>query len=408
MNIILYAIPIFFVLIAIELAAEKIRGTQYYRVNDALTSLATGVMNQVVSVIQRLIPFTLYVFVEDRFAFFGLLETWWLWVVAFIAYDFFYYWNHRFGHEVNVLWASHVVHHSSEDYNLTTALRQTGTGFLSVIFYLPLAILGFDPLMVLSVGALNLVYQFWVHTQHVGKLGWFEWVFVSPSNHRAHHAQNAIYIDKNYGGVFIIWDRLFGTYQEELDSDPVIFGITGSVKSWNPLWVNAQVYAQLVYDAWRTRSWADKFLIWFKRTGWRPQDVDEQYPLEKVDLTRFKKFDIPLPAQLKAYGIMQYGQIATLTLFFSISAATLSLVQQCSLVLYIFAGLFGIGATMEGKHYAGVFEWLRHGLLLIMLLSLSAQLPIVLILWLVSLSLVSVPLLVLGRLLQSRSLRLYS
>jgi len=210
MNIILYAIPIFFLLIAIELITERVRGTDYYRVNDSLTSLATGIINQIVNVSKRLIPFTLYVLVEQQFAIFQLGESWIVWAFAFVLYDFCYYWNHRMGHEVNILWASHVVHHSSEEYNLTTALRQTGTGFLGIIFYLPLAVLGFDPVMILSVGALNLVYQFWVHTRHIGKLGFLEKIFVTPSNHRAHHAQNSVYIDRNYGGVFILWDRLFG------------------------------------------------------------------------------------------------------------------------------------------------------------------------------------------------------
>ena len=393
MNVILYAIPFFFLLIAIELIAEKVRGTDFYRVNDSLTSLATGVINQVVNVSKRLIPFTVYVLVEQQFGIFEFGNSWIVWVVAFVAYDFFYYWNHRMGHEMNILWASHVVHHSSEEYNLTTALRQTGTGFFSFIFYLPLAILGFDPLMILTVGALNLVYQFWVHTRHIGKLGWFEWLFITPSNHRAHHAQNSVYIDKNYGGVFIVWDRLFGTYQEELDNDPVIFGITGAVKSWNPLWVNAQVYASLIHDAWRTESWFDKLTIWFRRTGWRPADVAAKYPIPKVDLSKFEKYDTPMPTFLKAYAVLQYVQVATISLIYSTQANALTLDHGIAIVVYVIAGLFGIGAVMEGKHYAGVFEWLRNSLLVVSLLYFPAPIAI----GLAMVTVVSLPLLFIGR-----------
>lgn len=398
MNIILYSIPFFFALIAIELLAEKVKGTDYYRVNDSLTSLATGVINQLVSVSKRLIPFTLYVLVEEHFALFDVGETWVIWVIAFIFYDFLYYWNHRMGHEMNILWASHVVHHSSEEYNLTTALRQTGTGFLGVLFYLPMALLGFDPLIVISVGALNLVYQFWVHTRHIGKLGFLENVMVTPSNHRAHHAQNSIYIDRNYGGVFILWDRLFGSYQEELESEPVIFGITGAVKSWNPLWVNAQVYASLAHDAWYARSWWDKLTIWFRRTGWRPKDVAESHPLEKVDLSRFRKFDVYLPNFLKAYAVLQYVQIACLALFFSVAATDMTSLERFQLIGYVLIGLVGIGVIMEGRYFAGALEWVRNLILLVFLVSLPTSIA----LFLATITLLSLPLLFLGRLEQSR------
>ncbi|GAA6137596.1 sterol desaturase family protein [Arenicella sp. 4NH20-0111] len=394
MNIILYAIPFFFLLIAMELIAERVKGTDYYRVNDSLTSLATGVINQIVNVSKRLIPFTLYVLVEQQFSIFQLGDSWIIWVIAFVLYDFCYYWNHRMGHEINFLWASHVVHHSSEEYNLTTALRQTGTGFFGVIFYLPLAILGFDPVIILSVGALNLVYQFWVHTRHIGKLGFLEKIFVTPSNHRAHHAQNSVYIDRNYGGVFILWDRLFGSFQEELDSHPVIFGITGAVKSWNPLWINAQVYASLLHDAWHTKRWQDKLTIWFRRTGWRPADVEEKFPLEKVDLTKFHKFDIQIPNKIKLYAVLQYVQLAALALLFSVAASSINVSDRFQIITYVIVGLFGIGATLETRPFAGILEWIRNSILLVSLF----KLPFLLGLFLALITLVSLPFLFLGRL----------
>lgn len=395
MNFILYAIPFFFLLIAIELVAERVRGTNYYRVNDAVTSLSTGTINQLVAVVQKLIPFTLYVIAYQQFALFELGDSAVVWLFAFVIYDFFYYWNHRCGHEINLLWASHVVHHSSEEYNLTTALRQTGTGFLSVLFYLPMAVLGFDPLMVVSVGALNLIYQFWVHTQHVSKLGWLEWVLVTPSNHRAHHAQNAVYIDRNYGGVFIIWDRLFGSYQEELEHDPPVFGIRGAVNSWNPLWANIQVYNQLLQDALHTKNWLYKMTIWFRRTGWRPPDVVQAYPLQKTDLDDFQKFDTTLPKYLKVYCLMQYTITSIIALGFALGAQNLSLQEQSIVVIFVLLSSFSVGAIMEHKHYAGVLEYMRLGILFVM----AALSPIsVFLSWGLCLAcIISAPILWLGR-----------
>ncbi len=375
MDIILYAIPVFFLLIAIELVYDHKKATGYYRVNDALTSLATGTINQLVSVIQTLIPLTLYVILFDAIALWqwpdSAILTPLVWLLAFILYDFCYYWNHRLGHEMNLLWAAHVVHHSSEEYNLTTALRQTGTGFLSFIFYLPLAILGFDPLMIISIGALNLVYQFWVHTRHIGKLGWFDFVFLSPSNHRVHHAQNKVYIDRNYGGVFVLWDRLFGTFQEELEQQPVIFGIRGALKSWNPLWANVHIYTQLCMDAFHTKNWWHKLTIWFRRTGWRPPDVEANYPLLKTDLNDVQKFDVAIPNSLKLYCIIHYVITSLIALSFSLGAHTLQLNDRIALVSFVLISCFSIGALMEHKHYAGMLEWLRIGVLLIGLATFS-------------------------------------
>ena len=281
MNFILYAVPFFFLLIGIELLLEKVRKTQYYRTNDAISSLSAGVLSRMVDIVKALLPLTIYVFVFENFAFIQLPDTALVWVVAFVLYDFCYYWNHRLGHEISLLWAAHVVHHSSEEYNLTTALRQSSSSIFNWIFYLPLALIGIDPILLIAVGSLNLIYQFWVHTRHIPQLGWFEWVFVSPSNHRVHHAQNRIYIDRNYGGVFIIWDRLFGTFQEELDHEPVIFGLRSSLKSWNPIYANVQVYAQLWRDSWHTKKWSDKWRVWLGRTGWRPVDVSQTFPIVK-------------------------------------------------------------------------------------------------------------------------------
>lgn len=381
MNIILYAIPFFFLLIAIELVLEKVRHTGYYRVNDAINSLSMGVLSRMTGIIKQLIPLTLYVFAFQYIALFSLPESWMVWIAAFVLYDFCYYWNHRLGHEVSLLWAAHVVHHSSEEYNLTTALRQTSGSFLSWIFYLPMAVLGFDPLMVISVGALNLVYQFWVHTRHVGKLGWFEWIFITPSNHRVHHAQNQIYLDRNYGGVFILWDRLFGTFQEELDDQKPIYGVRKALHSWNPVWGNVQVYSQLIKDSWHTKSWLDKFKVWFGRTGWRPEDVSRDYPLQKVDLSQFEKFDTGMSAATKWYCIIQHAITVLIGVMFMMNATSLSVYEQMQLAAFVIVSCVTVGLLMEGKRYAVWLEGAKNVLVLIaaVIVPLSSWLTVTLI-----------------------------
>jgi len=360
MNIILYAVPIFFLLIAIELLLDKIRGTRFYRVNDAITSLSAGVLSRMIGLVKNLIPFTLYIIVYENLAIFTLPNVAWVWIAAFVAYDLCYYWNHRFGHEVSIFWASHVVHHSSEDYNLSTALRQSSSGFLSFIFYFPLAIVGVSPTMLISIAALNLVYQFWVHTQHVPKLGVIEWVFVTPSNHRVHHAQNSLYLDRNYGGVFILWDRLFGSFQQELDEQPPIYGVRKALKSWNPLWANFQVYTQLAKDSYRTARWQDKMRVWFGRTGWRPQDVSEKYPLQRVDLNNFARYDTQLGGLTKLYCILQYTLTALLGVSLMIYASKMSTVNQIIIAVSVVYSCVSVGLLMENRQLAVISEWCKN------------------------------------------------
>lgn len=373
MNIILYAIPFFFLLIGIELIAEKVRGTDYYRVNDAINSLTMGVLSRMTGIMKNLIPLTLYVLCYEHIRIVTLPDTWFVWVLAFVLYDFCYYWNHRMGHEMSLLWAAHVVHHSSEEYNLTTALRQTSGSIFSWVFYLPLAILGFDPLMIVSVGALNLVYQFWVHTRHVPKLGWFEWFFVSPSNHRVHHGQNQLYLDKNYGGVFILWDRLFGTFQEELESEPPIYGVRKALKSWNPVWGNVQVYWQLIQDSWHTKRWTDKFRVWFGRTGWRPEDVSRDYPLERVDLSRFEKFDITISLPTKLYCLLQHSVTVLIGVVFMMSAAKMAFSEQIGLACFVIFSCMMVGLVMEKRPVAIWVEWAKNLALIVTALRLPME-----------------------------------
>ncbi len=361
MNYILYAVPFFFALIALELLVDRWRGVSNYRLADAINSLSAGVLSTTAGLLTRAVGLLIYTLAWQQLAVFELsAEALWVWLLAFIFYDFCYYWNHRLGHERNVLWAAHSVHHQSEDYNLSTALRQTSTGFIfGWIFYLPMALVGVPPLVFLTVAALNLLYQFWVHTRHIPKLGWFEWLFVSPSNHRVHHAQNAVYMDRNYGGVFILWDRLFGTFQEELDAEPVIFGVTTPLASWNPLWANAQFYVTLWRDARRAESWWDRLRIWFMPTGWRPADVAARYPQAKPDLGQFVKFEVPLGRAQQLYAVAQFSLYVLAGTGLLALAAELSAAALLLGLAWMAGGLYVIGTWLENRPAARRLELLR-------------------------------------------------
>ncbi|WP_339464648.1 MULTISPECIES: sterol desaturase family protein [unclassified Pseudomonas] len=361
MDFILYAVPFFFVLIVVELIADRWRGVSHYRLADAVNSISTGVLSTTTGLLTKGVGLLTYAFALEHLALLRLpADSVWVWVLAFVLYDFCYYWLHRMGHERNILWAAHSVHHQSEEYNLSTALRQTSTGFLlSWIFYLPMAVFGVPLLVFVSVAALNLLYQFWVHTRHIPKLGWFEWFFVTPSNHRAHHAQNALYMDRNYGGVFILWDRLFGTFQEEDDNEPVIFGVTTPLASWNPLWANLQFYAQLWNDARRAERKWDKLRIWFMRTGWRPADVAARYPMNKPDLSQFRKFEVSIDSRQQWYVVAQFG------VYIALGSYLMNLERSLPVAALILGwgavafGVFALGVALENRPWALKVELLR-------------------------------------------------
>ncbi|HCA36345.1 MAG TPA: hypothetical protein DEP13_06855, partial [Gammaproteobacteria bacterium] len=249
MDLILSAIPFFLLLILLELGYGYMRGRNTYRLNDTINSLSMGSLSRLQALVILGASASIYEFVVAELQLTQLSEqSTRVWISAFVLYDFAYYWKHRWGHEVALFWGAHVAHHQSEDFNLGTALRQTSMDFYGFLFYLPFFLLGYPSEVLFTVVSLNLIYQFWVHTEHVPKLGPIEWVFVTPSNHRVHHGRNAMYVDRNYGGVFIIWDRIFGTFQDELEAEPVYFGLRKPLNSWNPLWANVHVYWRLILD----------------------------------------------------------------------------------------------------------------------------------------------------------------
>jgi len=305
--IITLAVPAFFILIFIELIYGLVSGKSNYRLNDTFTSISLGLISRYIPLLGLGIQGAAFAYVAQ---YYNLKlfspSSLWVWIFAFFLYDFCYYWMHRLHHEVKVLWATHVVHHHGEEFNLSTALRQTSTGFLwKWIFYLPIFIVGIPPEVFVTVAGVNLVYQFWVHTEHIPKLGWYEYVFVSPSNHRIHHAQNKRYVDANYGGVFILWDRIFGTYKEEMEELKPIYGTAKPLRSWNPFKANLDIFREMLLDSSRTKSFKDKIGVWFSRPNWRPEDVKIKYPIIKNDLENFEPYNPEVSSQVKIYGWIQ-------------------------------------------------------------------------------------------------------
>ena len=358
--IITWATPVFFLLIGIELLVAKLRGREAYASNDAINSIGLGVISQLVGVFSKLLTIGIYAWCVEHLALFALPENNLLvWVGALLLYDLCYYWLHRCGHRVNILWAAHVVHHQSERYNLSTALRQTGSGaLLGWLFYLPLAVLGVPLKVFVIVALIDLLYQFWVHTEQIGRLGWFDRVFCSPSNHRAHHAVNDRYLDRNYGGILIVWDRLFGTFVEEDDTDPPVYGTRSPLRSWNPLWANAEVYWHTAVDAWHARRWRDKLLVWFKPPGWRPADVAARYPKPAFVMPN-ERFDPPLSRPLKLYVLVQFALLLGMATQFLGMAGTASLPALLGYAIYLVVSLCVIGALMEGRRWAPWAEGVR-------------------------------------------------
>ncbi len=345
-QVIVLATPVFLALIALEYVVGRARGRDTYRLADAMSSVGLGIMSQLTGLFVTLLTVGIYTAVFERLAIWRLpADSIAVWIGALIAYDFLYYWHHRAGHRIALFWASHAVHHQSEDYNLSTALRQTSGGWVAGwIFYLPMALAGVPPLVFAVVALIDLLYQYWVHTQQIGRLGWFDRWFCAPSNHRVHHAVNDRYLDRNYGGILIVWDRMFGTFAEEDDTEPCVYGTRSPLRSWNPVWANLQVYWELAKDSWRAASWADKLRVWLKPPGWRPSDVAARWPKPAFDIAAVERYDPPLSRGAAA---------AATLLFIVLLAGTAALLWNAHRIergallagaVTIVAGLWAVGA----------------------------------------------------------------
>lgn len=292
-KILLIAMPAFLFLVLFEKWWGWYKGKDTVRSMDMVSSLSSGITNVTKDVVGLGISILSYSWLVNRVALVHIQSAFWTYLVAFIAIDFAGYWVHRWSHHINLFWNLHVVHHSSEEFNLACALRQSISEIVKVFAFvlLPAALLGVPTSVIATVAPLQLFAQFWYHTRHINKMGFLEKILVTPSHHRVHHAINKEYLDKNLSQIFIFWDKLFGTYQEELPGVPPVYGITRPAQTWNPIKINFQHLWLLMQDAWRTKSWKEKFVLWFKPTGYRPADVAEKYPVYKIeDVYHFNKY----------------------------------------------------------------------------------------------------------------------
>jgi len=373
MNYVELAIPFFILAMAIEFVYGAFVKKQTYRLSDTVNSLQLGVLSRLNDVLH--LGFASIVF--------GTIVSWWglhqwsmtsvwQWLAAFVLYDFCYYWKHRYGHEWRILWASHVAHHQSEEFNLSTALRQTGTDYIGFVFYIPLFLIGVPAPVVVTVGSLNLIYQFWVHTEHVRRIGPLEWILVTPSNHRVHHARNPEYLDRNYGGVFILWDRLSGTFQDERPDIPCVYGITTGLHSWNPLWANFHFWIDTAKISWRTKRWSDKLKVWFKAPAWTPSDID--IAAIKPDW-RAPKFNPPTSPFTRGYIFTQLWLMTFAALWLLKVEQQLPRSFVMSAFIWIVFSLFVQGVWLEGRATSSRLEWVRIGSLVVAALALNTLWP---------------------------------
>ncbi|MCF8257498.1 MAG: sterol desaturase family protein [Flavobacteriales bacterium] len=357
-NYIALAIPAFFLLIGIELAYSLWKGRKLYRLNDSITNIGLGVGQQVTGIFLKTALFFGYLFLYEHHRLFTLENTVLNWVLLFLAVDFFYYWFHRMSHQVNALWAAHVVHHQSEEYNLSVALRQSWLqNAFSWAFYVPLALAGFAPVMFLTVSAFNTLYQFWIHTRTIGRMGPLEWVFNTPSHHRVHHGSNPKYIDRNHAGSLIIWDRMFGTFQEE--KEEVVYGITTPLASWNPVWANVHYWNDLWDLAKRSKGVKDKVLVFLRPPGWQPDYLGGRQYAKEVTPERMVKYDSNAIDRHWAYVVVMFTVqlgIATALLFFE---AQLSWAETTATGLYVLYGLLTLGGLFENRPWAIPAEYGR-------------------------------------------------
>jgi len=353
------AIPVFFALIGVELVAARVLDRDVYRLADSVADLSCGIIQQVVGVFLKTALFAGYAWLYARHRAFDLETGSALtWVACFVGVDLLYYWFHRWSHEVNAGWAAHVVHHQSEEYNLTVALRQGAfQQALSWVFYLPLALLGFPPLVFLAASAFNTLYQFWIHTRLIGRLGPLEWVLNTPSHHRVHHGRNPKYIDRNHGGTLIVWDRLFGTFQAE-EEEPV-YGITSPLRSFNPIEANLQVWLDLADKARRTRRASDRVKLLWSRPGWAPDDLGGFVPPPEVSRATTAKHDPALPPGLGAYVLAQLALLTVGTTAFLLGASGLPWPSRVLLATMLVLGLASLGGLLDRRRWALGLEPLR-------------------------------------------------
>ncbi len=358
----LYAIPFFILLLVVEIGYGYIVKKQLHKVMDSVSSISSGLTNIVKDSLGLGFIIVSYPFLLDHMAIMELKTTWVVWVIGFIFLDFAGYWNHRLSHKINFFWNQHVIHHSSEQFNLACALRQPISNLIGYfpLLLIPAALLGVPHKVIAILAPIHLFAQFWYHTQHIGKMGWLEYIIITPSQHRVHHAINPEYIDKNLGQIFSFWDHMFGTFQEELDTVPAQYGVLKQAATWNPILINFQHIWRLCLDSWRTNNYWDKLRLWFMPTGWRPEDVKIKYPIPIIsDIYHFDRYETQASYALKGYVIFQMLSSLVLMMFMFYNYSEIGFNGLLLFSSYVFVGIYGYTTLMDRTKYSVWIEVLR-------------------------------------------------
>ncbi|MCX7634056.1 MAG: sterol desaturase family protein, partial [Turneriella sp.] len=364
-NLIALAVPIFFISIAIEVVAALIMKKDVYRFNDAISDLSAGMLQELVGVFTKVLLFGAYVALFEWVhrpkelvpgQGYGIPVNIWTWILVFILVDLIYYIFHRNAHNIAFLWGTHEAHHSSQEYNLAVALRQGAFQRLfSFPYYLPMAVVGFSPLQFMVCSQLNTLYQFFIHTRLIKKMGFLEYFMNTPSHHRVHHGVNPKYIDKNHGGVFIIWDKLFGTFQPE-EEEPH-YGTVKPLTTFNPIWTQLHYFWHLIQLTRKARGW-DKLRVWFKPPGWKPDYLGGKSPIPEIDPATYRKYDPENTPALKTYAGIAF--ILTLPIFLIMQQSkNLPLSYQAILAIPVLVGLAAAGGLMMRKRWGVWLEVVR-------------------------------------------------
>ena len=354
-NALLYAIPFFMLLLVVEIAYGHFVKNQKHKVMDSVSSISSGLTNIIKDSLGLGLILVSYPILLEYLAVTSIKATWGVWLVAFIVIDFAGYWNHRLSHKINFFWNQHVIHHSSEEFNLACALRQSISNLIGYfpLLLIPAAVVGVPNEVIAVLAPIHLFAQFWYHTQHIGKMGWLEYIIVTPSQHRVHHAINPEYIDKNLGQILCVWDRWFGTFQEELEEVPPQYGVLKPAATWNPIHINFQHLWRLIQDAWRTKRYYDKIRIWFMPTGWRPADVKEKYPVTIItDVYDFERYNTPSSYMFKAYAIFQMLAATFFLLFMFFNFTAIGFDGLLLFAAFVFIGIYGYTSLMDRRPYA--------------------------------------------------------
>lgn len=392
LNPIVLSIPIFFILIGVELLVERFTHKDLYKFPDAIANLSCGITSQLSGLFLAVLGIGVYQFVFENFALFKLTHNWLYWSALVLLVDLAYYWAHRMSHEVNLFWGGHVVHHQSEEYNLSVALRQSSLQVVwTFAFNLPLALIGFDTVNFTLISALNTLYQFWIHTEAIGKMGWFEYIFNTPSHHRVHHGRNPKYIDKNHAGAFIIWDKMFGTFQEE--EERPTYGITKPINSWNAIWANMSHYVDMGRDLKRIPGWKDKIVYLFKKPGWLPDSMGGYRSAPAIDGTTYKKYATPSALSLNLYVLFQYTLCLAGTALFLFNTSKFSLGEKAGIAALIAVTVVNCGVLFERKPwvkwtelsriiiYPAILVWIKRSELNFTLLFLVSAYLVISLAW---------------------------